>query len=569
MLSRIPSVMLSPEGKLEVFGSGEPIIYVNNRRISDNSEINRINIKEIKDVELITNPGAKYDATGNAIIKITTINNEEGWSAALSTFLSQSEEFTHSENARIGYTSNNFSISGYFEYTNYSNKSFNPSVKTIATNNDIYKYESDRKSRIDEKEYSYQFSLDYKINKDQIIGIQYDGHKTPSDYFSKDFLTTFSNNVLLEKIDIISVQNSNSLANHINTFHNGKFSKYFSSEFYFDYLSNTNDIKQDVSEIGSKISDSHTASNSNYDLYAAKGMLKYKWENAHDASLGLEYSNIAGKTKLLSSSVNVDKSINDTKEIKCASFAEYSYNTNTYYTKVGLRFEKVSSKFRDIIESENNLNKSYNNFFPSFIVGYNYSSMKNSLSFSTRIKRPSFRQLGNATYYANEFMYQKGNPLLVPEKSYIAQYMFSYDFFHFNTSYTYTKDYIFTSLETIPESVSSILSTFKNFNKIQYIKANLNIQKKIKWYNPSFSVGISKPYFKVEYLGQQIKYNDINYYFVLNQYIDLPKDYLLSIDYMYNNGGTRGSVKFKPYQRLNASLKKTFLKKKIRNQPKS
>ncbi len=91
----------------------------------------------------------------------------------------------------------------------------------------------------------------------------------------------------------------------------------------------------------------------------------------------------------------------------------------------------------------------------------------------------------------------------------------------------------------------------------------MNIQKKIKWYNPSFSVGISKPYFKVEYLGQQIKYNDINYYFVLNQYIDLPKDYLLSIDYMYNNGGTRGSVKFKPYQRLNASLKKTFLKKKL------
>lgn len=56
----------------EVFGKGSPIIYVNGRLLRDLSELDQLKSEDIKNVELITSPGARYDASVKAVVKITT-----------------------------------------------------------------------------------------------------------------------------------------------------------------------------------------------------------------------------------------------------------------------------------------------------------------------------------------------------------------------------------------------------------------------------------------------------------------------------------------------------------------
>ena len=71
VLSRVPTI--SKKGDVfEILGKGVPLIYLNNRNLTDLQELRNIQSDNIKNVEVIQNPGARYDASVNAVIIIHT-----------------------------------------------------------------------------------------------------------------------------------------------------------------------------------------------------------------------------------------------------------------------------------------------------------------------------------------------------------------------------------------------------------------------------------------------------------------------------------------------------------------
>ena len=62
VLSHLPFI-INKNGNISVLGKGKPLIFINNRLVRNLSELNQINSSDIKRVEIITNPGAEYDAT--------------------------------------------------------------------------------------------------------------------------------------------------------------------------------------------------------------------------------------------------------------------------------------------------------------------------------------------------------------------------------------------------------------------------------------------------------------------------------------------------------------------------
>ena len=75
VLKHVPSIVKKKDG-YEVVGKGTPIIYINGRKMQDISELDNIKSSDIKSVEVILNPGAAYDASVNAVIKIKTIKKK-------------------------------------------------------------------------------------------------------------------------------------------------------------------------------------------------------------------------------------------------------------------------------------------------------------------------------------------------------------------------------------------------------------------------------------------------------------------------------------------------------------
>ena len=75
VLERLPGVTLKDEA-FEVFGKGTPLIFVNGRQIRDNAELEHLNSNEIKSVEVVMNPGSRYDASVRSVIRIQTLRKQ-------------------------------------------------------------------------------------------------------------------------------------------------------------------------------------------------------------------------------------------------------------------------------------------------------------------------------------------------------------------------------------------------------------------------------------------------------------------------------------------------------------
>ena len=73
VLSQLPRVNVTSNGSVEVFGKGRPEIYINGRKMRNKGELEQLTSKDIKSVEVITMPGARYDATLSSVIRINTI----------------------------------------------------------------------------------------------------------------------------------------------------------------------------------------------------------------------------------------------------------------------------------------------------------------------------------------------------------------------------------------------------------------------------------------------------------------------------------------------------------------
>ena len=81
LLKQVPRVRVDKDGNCSVFGKGTPEIYVNGRKLTDKNELQTISSKDVKNVTVITTPGAQYDAQVNSVIRITTVKKQGyGWS---------------------------------------------------------------------------------------------------------------------------------------------------------------------------------------------------------------------------------------------------------------------------------------------------------------------------------------------------------------------------------------------------------------------------------------------------------------------------------------------------------
>ena len=104
MLSHLPLMMSNGE----IAGHGKPEIYINNKKVRNEEELNRLRADEILSAEIITSPGAEYGAEVTSVIRLKTIRKTgEGWSGNFSAAYRQGKEYYANGNAALNYRARN------------------------------------------------------------------------------------------------------------------------------------------------------------------------------------------------------------------------------------------------------------------------------------------------------------------------------------------------------------------------------------------------------------------------------------------------------------------------------
>ena len=69
VLSMLPNVQ-GGDGNYTVFAKGTPEIYINNKKVQNTRDLKQLKSTDIKSIDVITSPGAKYNAEVSAVIRI-------------------------------------------------------------------------------------------------------------------------------------------------------------------------------------------------------------------------------------------------------------------------------------------------------------------------------------------------------------------------------------------------------------------------------------------------------------------------------------------------------------------
>jgi ABC-type antimicrobial peptide transport system permease subunit len=172
VLQRMPGIS-ADNGKLSVFGKGAPIVYINNRKVRDLSELERLESSEISTVELITNPGAKYDAEGRAVLLIKTKSKTDGFSAQASERLRQGKYLGDNENISLSYTHAKLHLFATY-FHNYRKVSVSEDhTITLKSDNGEWRHNNFLPYVYSDNTEQISTGFDYSLNEQHAIGGQY------------------------------------------------------------------------------------------------------------------------------------------------------------------------------------------------------------------------------------------------------------------------------------------------------------------------------------------------------------------------------------------------------------
>ncbi len=124
LMNKLPFVSGSDQA-YEVFGRGQATLYVNGRKLQDPSLLQTLMSEDIRRIEVVTNPGPKYDASVRAVIQIYTKPKQgEGIGGSIHSYTQQGRRFTDTENVSLKYRKNHWEWMGSVSYNGTRMKSY-------------------------------------------------------------------------------------------------------------------------------------------------------------------------------------------------------------------------------------------------------------------------------------------------------------------------------------------------------------------------------------------------------------------------------------------------------------
>lgn len=505
LLDRIPNVS-AQNGNIKVFGRGEPIIYINGRQMRDRSELDRLSSDNIKSVEVIANPGARYAASTKAVIRITTKKIQgDGFGFDATTEGSYDEKKNAGGYARLNlyYRRNGLELGAYA----YGSKQSSPDEKDLQQMTYLDKTLNQQdKTRWKNKAetFSSRLNASYQFDDNNSLGasisflrnpkLQTDG-KTEGSVLRDEVLTETTTYIRSE-----FGQNSNWSSNVYYVGKVGKLGIDFNTDWFWSKGNNKNNIDEHYQEVNSEIQNQLVSSTtSKYNrLIASKMVLSYPLFGG-DLSVGGEYSFTNRNTNYaIIPNTLADNVIDRIKEGMASAFVTYNRDFGKLNMEAGLRYENVDFKYYDNGKYMAEQSKTYGEWFPSLSLSMPIGNVQMQLSYAADIDRPNYWVLRSGVQYSNHYTYETGNPFLVSEISRNTSYDLAYKWLTFNLTYEHVSDPIYQTVEMYKDNTTIGLMRMINGKSYNNVTSTLNLQPTFGIWHPMLSAMVEKQWFELE-----------------------------------------------------------------------
>ena len=565
LLSMMP-MMKGKDGKFEVLAKGEPEIYINNKKVRDKSELKQLKSVDIKSVDIITAPGAQYNAEVNAVIRIKTMKTQgDGLSLMVTSDTWKNNKWSSYNDLTLKYRTGGLEVSANVALDNSHYSADQDIEQELHIKKDFFDVHADLPVRSSWTELQYKAGLSYDFNADHSLGLNFSSQKKFYNRFKSDMTQNYLKNgafygdVLL-KTDIDELDKP---VWELNTYYVGKAGK-LDIDLNATILQRKTESHLNQQEYSKELGDRTitTLNNQNRKMIAGKLVLAYPiWKGV--LSGGTE----ATSTKSYGHNVNqegiIPETDNEMKEQNIAGFAEYECQLGSWRLNAGLRFEHVKADYYSFGEWQQEPSRTYNDWFPNLSVVWQKDKWSAQLSYSKRITRPPYRMLESMIVYDSRMFYEGGNPLLRPSVRKSIDLNLTYSWLTFVAGFTREND-LFTHIGKVYDEDREI-AIFQpvNFDHQDRVYATLVASPKLGFWQPTATLHYYQQMFDAEKYGAPKKLDkpefsfDLKNWFVINPTMKalVHTNYSGSNHWAFMYRGSNFAV--------NARLQKSFFKERL------
>ena len=565
VLKHVPGI-IAKDNQYEVFGKGTPIIYINGRKMRNYRELEQLKSTDIKSIELITNPGAKYDATVGAVVKIQTVRKAgDGFSIDTWGRWQQSRKDKEAASLDMNYRKNGLDIFASLWASRGNHLQQSDLTQEVQTDT-LWQQRNDMRTDIVSRDYSIETGFNYMLNEHHSFGAKYE-YTFPTNEDETTILTSdvTTNGDFYDKWENLTQKQIKGNAKHkLNAYYIGKVGK-LDIDWNFDYLHSGYDEQSKIAE-SCQIQDNRTLDAENRvrnRMLASKLTMTYPLF-VGSLDFGAEYINTKRQDDYVNPQGYVASTYSTLKEQSISPYTEYSIlMPKVGQFRMGLRFEHVNFDYYDNGHLVEGQSRSYSNLYPSLSFATRLGKVQAQIAYSAKTTRPTYRQLSNDVFYVNRYGMQRGNPLLDNSIIHNVSLQGMWKFLQFSINYSDERGRIIHWMEQIDDS-NVTLVTYKNISSLKWIVPFVSLAPKFGIWHPQLSMGFRKQWFTMETTAGSISLNKPMLIAYANNTFKFSNTLTGELDFRYQGPGHYQNIYLDYHQTvLDVSIVKTFFNDRL------
>ncbi len=579
VLAKTPGIIKGQNG-LEVIGKGSPLVYINGHKVTDSGELDRLQSNEIQSIEVITNPGAQYDATVRSVVRIRTIRRQgDGFGFSLDASDSQSLRWlTHNDpsvSLNANYRTGGVDIFGGVYRYKFSSFQDSYIEKSTFGNNTLFKEEGTLTAETFQNSLYSNAGINWQIADNHFLG----GKVTWERHLGQTIRTViddsvYENGTLVDKLlttsnDVIGDRIPHTFG--ANTYYNGLINGKLGVDVNLDYYGTDDSVNSTSIESSTMTHDAeiHSSSYNSGRLYAAKAVFSLPvWMG--QLQFGTEETFSRRKDVYSITGVDIPASTASIKEDNYAGFASYAFMLPKFgQLNAGMRYEYVKYDYKDALAPSNDLSRNYGNLFPTLSYANAFGPMQMMLNYSAKTTRPNYANLSSAIRYNSRYTWQSGNAQLQPELSHNVSLTAIWKFITLSVNYTRTDDAIMTWSSPYNDEGAVLVQPRNIETPFRMMSAFVNLTPTVGRWNLNYTFGVQPQWLTITVADprepsgyRETKFNDkpICFAQLLNT-LNLDGGWQFELGGLVQSKGYSGNLLVtNVYSNVTAAVQKTLLK---------
>ena len=520
LLNFLPGVSTSyTGGGFEVFGKGNPIFYINNRRVRNLDEVYQLSPKDIERIEMETQPGAAFDNTVGAVIYIILKKKPgDGLSgAAENTFYffkkGIMDETWLSLNYRKGKTDWFTSISND---NHFNQEDYNVAQDLqVFTQNNQWRVLNDETRQNQHKNIKTKIGFAHEFSEEHSLGMSIRGSIIPfiGHNFSTQETTTYKNQLLTARGRNEYDQFEQDKKLSVNAYYEGKLTDVLKMQTDVDYIGLRSDNTSDIVEhnlLNTTSRNVHTHSDVISDWWGLKTTF-FQQLGKGTLGYGVEVSNLHRTENYQDNVLSAFNAKNN--ETRSDAFLSFSYPIKKVNLKLGTRYEYADFDYYENEQKSEAKSKTYRDWLPNVSVAFPWEKTQITFSYARKIKRPAFHDLSDYNSYVSSFLYNRGNPYITPQLTDEWNTLATYGPVSASITYSHIHKGIYADYQLSSINSDAVEKILRNYDDFSLLKCALNAQKQIGKWMPKLTLTYEKPFadkvfykseglFSVEWMNQ-------------------------------------------------------------------